>query len=87
MSQRISTHRSRSLAIPHLASTASSFVTVSIGVAAARCVPGMTSAEWIEHADRQLYKSESDGRNRVSGDLFGGRAVRKMVEVPRRMCA
>jgi diguanylate cyclase (GGDEF)-like protein len=59
-----------SLAIPHMSSTISPNVTVSIGVASARCLPGMSAAQWVEHADRQLYSSKEGGRNRIFGEAF-----------------
>ncbi|MES2530176.1 MAG: diguanylate cyclase [Pseudomonadota bacterium] len=59
-----------SLGIPHTGSTISSHVTVSIGIASARCLPGMGADLWITHADRQLYLSKSGGRNRILGDTF-----------------
>lgn len=59
-----------SLGIPHTGSTISSHVTVSIGIASARCLPGMGADLWITHADRQLYLSKSGGRNRILGSTF-----------------
>lgn len=59
-----------SLGIPHTSSTVSSYVTVSIGIATARCLPGMAAELWIANADRQLYLSKSSGRNQILGDTF-----------------
>ncbi|BBK30622.1 diguanylate cyclase (GGDEF)-like protein [Stella humosa] len=60
----------RSLGIPHTASAISSYVTVSVGVATARCLPGMAPELWIKQADHQLYLSKSAGRDRVVGGIF-----------------
>jgi diguanylate cyclase (GGDEF)-like protein len=60
----------QSLAIPHVSSSVGPIVTVSIGVAAARCRPGMSAAQWVEKADRQLYLSKAGGRNRTIGEAF-----------------
>jgi len=59
-----------SLAIPHMSSQVAPTVTVSIGVATARCRPGMQAAQWVENADRQLYLSKAGGRNRTIGEAF-----------------
>jgi diguanylate cyclase (GGDEF)-like protein len=64
-----------SLAIPHKSSTISPNVTVSIGVASARCVPGMSGGQWVEHADRQLYLSKEAGRDRIIGMSFSADPV------------
>lgn len=63
----------RSLGIPHVASSISSYVTVSVGIASARCLPGMDPHLWIQHADRQLYVSKTEGRNRIAASLFDAR--------------
>ena len=60
------------LGIQHEHSTVSPQVTVSVGVATARCRPGMTAEMWIGHADRQLYQSKHDGRNRIRTCTFDG---------------
>lgn len=60
----------QSLSIPHIQSQVSRCVTVSIGVATARCLPGMVPDLWISNADRQLYLSKAGGRNRIIGDTF-----------------
>jgi diguanylate cyclase (GGDEF)-like protein len=60
----------RSLGIPHMASSISAQVTVSVGVTSARCEPGMSSDFWIQNADRQLYISKSEGRNRIAASTF-----------------
>ena len=56
----------QSLNIPHERSQVSPFITVSIGVASARCQPNMLAEKWISEADRQLYISKQEGRNRIS---------------------
>ncbi|TCM20778.1 diguanylate cyclase (GGDEF)-like protein [Novosphingobium sp. PhB165] len=60
------------LCIPHKTSRIGPQVTVSIGVACARCRDGMTPDHWIAAADAQLYKSKSYGRDRVTLDCFEG---------------
>lgn len=52
-------------AIPHPASSASSLVTISLGVAA--CMPsvGGTVATLVAKADAALYRAKQEGRNRV----------------------
>ncbi len=60
------------LNIPHKTSRIGPQVTVSIGVACARCVDGMAPDNWIAEADAQLYKSKSYGRDRVTLDCFEG---------------
>jgi len=60
----------QSLSIPHVGSKVSSCVTVSIGIATARCRPGMTADQWIDSADRQLYLSKAGGRNTIVGERF-----------------
>jgi len=64
----------RSMGIPHRGSTAASCVTVSVGVAAAICLPGMPAELWIKAADRQLYMAKASGRNNVIGTIFDSAA-------------
>lgn len=70
VAQEISLHV-QSLNIPHERSQISPFITVSIGVASARCLPDMTPEMWMKEADRQLYLSKQQGRNRVTSTEFG----------------
>ncbi|SER33604.1 diguanylate cyclase [Sphingobium sp. YR768] len=63
----------QSLNIPHEQSRVSPFITVSIGVASARCLPGMSAENWISEADRQLYISKQEGRNRITMSEFDQR--------------
>lgn len=56
----------QSLNIPHAGSQVSPFITVSIGAASARCLPGRTAEQWVAEADRQLYRSKQTGRNRIT---------------------
>jgi diguanylate cyclase (GGDEF)-like protein len=58
------------LGIPHMKSAISTYVTVSVGVATARCLPGMAPDLWIKAADRQLYLAKAAGRNDVAGTIF-----------------
>lgn len=69
VAQEISLHI-QSLNIPHERSQISPFLTVSMGVASARCLPGMTPDQWISEADRQLYRSKQSGRNRITATQF-----------------
>jgi diguanylate cyclase (GGDEF)-like protein len=60
----------RSLGIPHVRPAAGAYVTVSVGVATARCTPGMAPALWIQAADRQMYMAKAAGRDSVVGTVF-----------------
>lgn len=60
----------QSLNIPHERSQISPFITASVGVASARCAPGLAKERWIEEADAQLYASKREGRNRISVKQF-----------------
>lgn len=60
-----------SLNIAHERSSVSQHVTVSLGIATARCRTGMSPSLWLAHADEQLYRSKASGRNRVTGTTFG----------------
>ncbi|HUD95166.1 diguanylate cyclase [Sphingobium sp.] len=68
----------QSLNIPHELSQVSPFITVSIGVASARCGSGMSAEGWISQADQQLYASKRQGRNRISMGQFD----RKQQQIP-----
>jgi diguanylate cyclase (GGDEF)-like protein len=59
------------LGIPHLGSAAGAYVTVSVGVATARCMPRLAPELWIKTADGQLYLAKAAGRNNVVGTVFG----------------
>jgi diguanylate cyclase (GGDEF)-like protein len=63
------------LGIPHTGSTVDAYVTVSLGVATARCMLGMAPELWIKAADRQLYLAKAAGRNNVVGTVFGAEAL------------
>lgn len=58
------------LAITHLYSPVAPVVTVSVGVASARCIPGAMPNDWVEAADAELYRSKASGRNRISTVTF-----------------
>ncbi len=58
------------LGIPHMRSTASPYVTVSLGVGTASCLPGMEPELWIKMADQQLYQAKTSGRNHAVGTIF-----------------
>jgi diguanylate cyclase (GGDEF)-like protein len=53
------------LAIPHSASSAADYVTVSIGVATTRYAAEKRELSIVAQADEQLYAAKSGGRNRV----------------------
>ena len=60
----------QSLNIPHEGSKVSPFITVSIGVASARCAPDAPADRWIAEADRQLYAAKQQGRDRICVTRF-----------------
>lgn len=60
----------RQLGIPHQGSGVAPVVTVSVGIASARCLPGALPQAWIDEADAQLYRSKTEGRNRISAVAF-----------------
>ncbi len=55
----------RQMALPHGAPAAGPFVTVSLGVAVARGRDGLSIAELLAIADRELYRAKAAGRGRA----------------------
>jgi diguanylate cyclase (GGDEF)-like protein len=55
------------LRLPHRKSSASDWVTVSVGVAAVMPDADSVPADLIAAADRALYAAKAAGRNRVAG--------------------
>lgn len=57
------------LAVEHLHSDISEFVTISVGAATLVPSQNQTPAELIALADRALYQSKSEGRNRITSAM------------------
>ena len=57
--------KAQSLRMPHPASTVSSWVTISIGVAVARKDDSVSCGELVLQADKALYHAKNSGRNRI----------------------
>jgi diguanylate cyclase (GGDEF)-like protein len=58
------------LGIPHERIEPGASVTVSVGVASARCRPGMSPELWLACADGQLYRSKAGGPNAIASVTF-----------------
>lgn len=54
----------RGLKLPHPASDVAPFVTLSLGIAAARPADGGAAADLVLRADAALYRAKTEGRNR-----------------------
>jgi diguanylate cyclase (GGDEF)-like protein len=74
--------RVEALSIPHSGSEIAANVSVSVGVATAKCIPGAAPEAWVKAADAELYKAKAAGRNSVSGREF-----EPTVEEARTLCA
>ena len=55
----------RQLALPHGGPSAGPIVTVSLGAAVARGREGLSIAELLAVADRELYRAKAAGRGRA----------------------
>lgn len=53
------------LALPHDSSSVAAHVTLSIGVASCKPVPGKDADQLVTEADRLLYQAKEKGRNRI----------------------
>ncbi|TAN59168.1 MAG: diguanylate cyclase, partial [Magnetospirillum sp.] len=56
------------LRIPHRASGAAEYVTVSLGVVTVTCLPRDSAKSLVAMADIQLYRAKKEGRNRVAAE-------------------
>ncbi|MCM8729367.1 diguanylate cyclase [Hephaestia sp. GCM10023244] len=72
----------QALNIPHEGSQVSPYVTVSIGVASARCGMGAAPDRWIAEADEQLYRSKLAGRDRICATKFGTMGNDTLMRLP-----
>lgn len=64
-------HRIESMQIPHSGSSASRWVTVSLGYASLIPQPNQTSSALLDEADNMLYQAKNLGRNRAFGYCLG----------------
>jgi diguanylate cyclase (GGDEF)-like protein len=60
------------LQIPHRASAAGSFVTISIGIASTTPTPPQTADLLLDEADRHLYDAKHHGRNYIAYSQIEG---------------
>lgn len=60
-------HRIESMQIPHTGSSASCWVTISLGYAALIPQPNQASSALLDEADNMLYQAKNLGRNRAFG--------------------
>lgn len=64
-------HRIESMQIPHTSSSASCWVTISLGYASLIPQPNQTSSALLDEADNMLYQAKNLGRNRAFGYCLG----------------
>jgi len=60
----------RERAIPHEASEAATFVTISIGITTGIVQSTHSADDFVKQADMMLYKSKQEGRNRYNSARF-----------------
>lgn len=64
-------HQIESMQIPHTSSSASCWVTISLGYASLIPKPEQTSSTLLDDADNMLYQAKNLGRNRAFGYCLG----------------
>lgn len=70
-------HQLLQLHIPHEQSQVSDCVTLSIGIASARCEEGLLPEHWTRVADEQLYAAKVSGRNQLKCRIFSATEMLK----------